>query len=241
MQRLPKILARAGLGSRRAVEQLIAQGRVSLNGQVVTDPGTRVDLARSVVRVDGRLVRPPTSYRYLLFNKPPGYLTARRDDFGRATVMEFIPEEWRSLLFPVGRLDKDTSGLLLLTNNGDLAQRCLHPSYHLPKTYRVTVVGVPSQAVLRRLRGGVDLEDGRTGPAEVWLRESCGETAVLELTIHEGRNRQVRRMCGAVGHRVLALHRISMGPLELGDLPLGEWRELTAEEVQALGEACGLA
>jgi pseudouridine synthase len=199
-----------------------------------------VDLEHSLVRVDGRILRPSAELRYVLLNKPAGYLTARRDDFGRTTVMALLPEEWRTQIFPVGRLDKDTTGLLLLTSDGDLTYRCLHPSFHFPKTYRATVAGIPPESVLRRLRGGVELEDGPTAPAEVWLREHRGDRAVLEITIHEGRNRQIRRMCGAVGHKVLELERLSMGPLELGGLPRGAWRELTPAEVRALRAACDL-
>ena len=240
MERLPKLLARAGLGSRRAVEQLIAQGRVTVDGQVVSKPGAQVDPDRSVVRLDGRLVRVATARRYLLLHKPAGLLTARRDDFGRRTVMELLPEEWRTLVFPVGRLDKDTTGLLLFTDDGDLTYRCLHPSHHVPKTYRVTVARAPSEKTLRQLRQGVELDDGTTAPAEVWLRKATAEGAQVEITIGEGRNRQVRRMFGAVGHPALALQRIAMGPLRLGDLPEGQWRELTDAEVKGLQEACGL-
>ncbi len=154
--------------------------------------------------------------------------------------MELLPEEWHGYVFPVGRLDKDTTGLLLLTSDGDLAYRCLHPSHHVPKTYRVTVAQAPSERTLRQLRQGVELEDGLTAPAEVWLKQSGSEGAKVEITIHEGRNRQVRRMFGAVGHPVLALERLSMGPLTLGNLPPGQWRELSEREVQSLREACGL-
>jgi 23S rRNA pseudouridine2605 synthase len=211
-----------------------------VDGQVVTDPSVKVDPEQSLVRVDGRVLRPPAQLHYVVLNKPTGYLTARRDDFGRATVMELLPEAWRTRLFPVGRLDKDTTGLLLLTDDGDLAHRCLHPSYHFPKTYRATVAGVPPEQALRRLRSGVELEDGKTWPAEVALVASQGDRAVLEITIHEGRNRQVRRMCGAVGHKVLELERVAMGPMRLGKLGRGEWRELTEAEVRSLRQACEL-
>jgi 23S rRNA pseudouridine2605 synthase len=211
-----------------------------VDGQVVADPSAQVDTERSLVRVDGRLVRVTTARRYVLLNKPPGLLTARRDDFGRRTVMECLPAEWHAHVFPVGRLDKETTGLLLLTDDGDLAYRCLHPSHHVPKTYRVTVARAPSEKSLRQLRQGVELDDGRTAPAEVWLQRTTAQGAQVDITIREGRNRQVRRMFGAVGHPVLALERISMGPLQLGKLPQGEWRELREEEVQALREACGV-
>ncbi len=154
--------------------------------------------------------------------------------------MELLPEEWHSHVFPVGRLDKATTGLLLLTSDGDLTFRCLHPSHHVPKTYRVTVGKAPHEKTLRQLRQGVELEDGLTAPAEVWLKRTTPEGAQVEITIHEGRNRQVRRMFGTVGHPVLALERLSMGPLRLGDLPQGQWRELTEGEVRELREACDL-
>ncbi len=153
--------------------------------------------------------------------------------------MELLPATWRGQLHPVGRLDKDTTGLLLFTDDGDLTYRCLHPSRHVPKTYRVTVARVPNEQALRQLRQGVELDDGPTAPAEVWLKRAGPGGAEVEITIHEGRNRQVRRMFRAVGHPVQALERIAMGSLRLGDLPQGEWRELTGEEVQALKEACG--
>ena len=153
--------------------------------------------------------------------------------------MDLLPPELRQVVFPVGRLDLTTTGLLLLTSDGDLAQRCLHPSYHLPKTYRAKVAGIPAESELRRLRGGVELADGWTAPAEVWLRASTAKTAVLELTLREGKNRQVRRMCEAVGHEVLELQRLSMGPLTLDRLAQGSWRELTEKEVEGLRAACG--
>lgn len=181
----------------------------------------------------------PAERLYLALNKPPGLLTARRDDFGRRTVMELLPEAWRSRLFPVGRLDKDTTGLLLFTDDGDLAYRLLHPSRHVPKTYRVQVAQTPSDHTLRRLRSGVELEDGVTAPADVVLIHPAPPHAEVEITLREGRNRQVRRMFQAVGHPVLALTRVAVGPLRLGDLPLGQWRELQAEEVAALRAACG--
>ncbi len=191
------------------------------------------------MRVDGKLLRVPAESLYVVLNKPPGLLTARRDDFGRRTVMELLPEPWRSRLFPVGRLDKDTTGLLLFTDDGDLAYRLLHPSRHVPKTYRVQVAQTPSDHTLRRLRSGVELQDGLTAPAEVVLIRAGPPCAEVEITLREGRNRQVRRMFQAVGHPVLALARVAVGPLRLGDLPLGQWRELEAEEVAALRAACG--
>jgi 23S rRNA pseudouridine2605 synthase len=173
-------------------------------------------------------------------NKPAGLLTARRDDFGRRTVMELLPPEWATAIYPVGRLDKDTTGFLLFTNDGDLAYRCMHPSHHVSKTYLATVLGLPDEASLRRLRHGVDLEDGMTYPAEVWLRHRRREEAQVEITIHEGRNRQVRRMFKHIGHPVRQLERIGFGPLRLGDLGRGEWRPLDPDEIRSLRAACDL-
>ncbi len=176
-----------------------------------------------------------------MLNKSAGYLSARKDDYGRPTVMELLPEKWRQLLSPVGRLDKATTGLLLLTDDGEVAFRCTHPSHHVPKTYRVTVERTPDEYTLRRLRSGVELDDGLTAPAEVWLKEHHRDGAVLEVILHEGRNRQVRRMFKAVSHPVLQLERIAMGPLRLHDLAQGKWRELSEAELTELREACGLA
>lgn len=240
MERLVKLLARAGVASRRAAAELLAQGRVTVDGAAVTDCAAQVDPQRSLVRVDGRILRLPSAATYLLLDKPAGYLSARRDDFGRATVMDLIPEPLRATLYPVGRLDLDSTGLLLLSDDGELTYRLLHPSHHVPKTYRVRVSGVPSDQSLRRLRSGVELGDGVTAPAEVWLRETGRGEATLEITLREGRNRQVRRMCQAVGHPVTELQRVALGPLTLGDLPPGQWRPLTEGEVRALRQAVGL-
>jgi 23S rRNA pseudouridine2605 synthase len=229
-ERLQKVLARHGFGSRRVAEELIEDGRVTVNGEVAV-LGARVDPERDRVEVDGV----PTGVRpdlvHYLLNKPPGVVTTAADPQGRSTVVELVPGEPR--VFPVGRLDADTEGLLLLTNDGDLAHRLTHPSYGVDKEYVAWVEGRPSRAALRRLREGVDLDDGRTAPAQASLLEPD----VIRLTIHQGRTRQVRRMCEAIGHPVRRLVRVRIGPLADRGLPPGSWRPLTTEEIRSLEQA----
>lgn len=228
--RLQKLLARIGLGSRRAVEELIADGRVTVNGEVA-ELGNRADPDTDRIEVDGALigVRPDTVW-YLL-NKPAGVVTTAADTHGRPVVVDLVPPEPR--VFPVGRLDLDTEGLLLLTNDGEVTNRLTHPSYGVDKEYLAHVEGRPSRGALRRLREGVELDDGRTAPAKV----STVAPDVVRLTIHEGRNRQVRRMCEAVGHPVRRLVRVRIGPISDRNLGPGEWRPLAVEEIIALERA----
>ncbi|HVF76519.1 MAG TPA: pseudouridine synthase [Acidimicrobiales bacterium] len=227
-ERLQKVLARVGFGSRRVCEDLIAEERVTVNGEVAV-LGRRVDLDTDRVEVDGHPVGIKPGLVYYVLNKPRGVVTTAADTHGRPTVVELVPDEPR--VFPVGRLDADTEGLLLLTNDGELTHRLTHPSFGVEKEYVAEVEGHPTPAEVRRLREGVELEDGMTAPAKVAL----GDTNVLRITIHEGRNRQVRRMCEAVGHPVTRLVRIRIGPLTDRRLKPGEWRALTLEEVRALG------
>ena len=226
-ERLQKALARAGLGSRRTCEELIADERVTVNGVVAT-LGDRVDPDQDEVTVDGVVVGVRPGLVHYVLNKPAGVVTTADDPHGRPTVIELVPSEPR--VHPVGRLDLDTEGLLLLTNEGELTHRLTHPSFGVDKEYLAEVEGIPSRGALRRLREGVDLDDGRTAPARVSL---LGDH-LLRLTIHEGRNRQVRRMCEAVGHPVTRLVRTRIGPLTDRTLGPGEWRELTGAEVQEL-------
>jgi 23S rRNA pseudouridine2605 synthase len=226
--RLNRFLASTGLGSRRAVEELIRAGRVTVNGEVA-GLSARVS-ADDDVRVDGRQVSAEAT-TCLLLNKPAGVVTTAADTHGRRTVLDLVDSPLR--LFPVGRLDLETTGALLLTNDGDLAHRLMHPRHGVEKTYLARVRGHPDQGVLERLSAGVSLEDGMTAPAVVTL--PAADT--IELTIHEGRNRQVRRMCEAVGHPVVQLHRSRYAGLGLGDLQPGEWRELTSEELSSLSSA----
>lgn len=237
--RLQKLLAERGVCSRRQGEEWIRAGRVRVNGVVVTELGTKVDPAADRVEVDGRPLPPaPASYVYVMLNKPPLVLTTWHDPRGRPTVRHLVEAQRPDLprLFPVGRLDWDSEGLLLLTNDGELAFRLVHPRYEVAKTYRVTVGSPVSDRELARLAQGVELEDGPTRPAKV---ERKGEREFL-LTIREGRNRQVRRMCQAIGHEVVRLVRVAEGPLRLGHLPSGRLRLLTPREVAALRRAVQL-
>ena len=235
--RLQKFLARAGVASRRASEKLIEAGRISVNGQVVTELGTKVDPEADEVRLDGAPVRKAAEAVTLMLNKPAGYLTSMKDPQGRPCVAQLVPLDEFPALYPLGRLDYDTTGLLLFSTDGELGNAVLHPSHHVDKTYRALVKGKPSEAALDRLRSGVVLDDGPTQPAEVRLAGRKGKNAYVEIIIHEGRKRQVKRMCEAIGHPVLQLHRASFGPLELGDLPEGKYRVLSKQEVAALERA----
>ena len=238
IERLQKFMARCGVASRRACETLIAQGRVRVNGRTVTEPGFKVDPDQDEVRVDGRVIRPAPGFRYIMLHKPAGYVTTVSDPQGRPTVMALVPADRR--LYPVGRLDLDTEGLLLLTDDGALAHRLTHPRYGVPKVYRARVAGVVGEEALARLRHGVMLDDGPTAPARVRLLRQDPAAALLEIELKEGRKRQVRRMCQAVGHPVLYLRRVAFGPLRLGRLPKGQYRSLTPAEVEALKRAAGL-
>jgi len=227
--RLAKLLAHAGVASRRAAERLVAEGRVKVDGEVLTDPARNVDES-SDVEVDGRPVRPEPREVHAL-NKPAGVVSTALDTHGRRTVVELVPSRRR--LYPVGRLDADTTGLILLTNDGELAERLTHPRYGVEKVYLARVEpSRVSKRALRALRDGVELEDGRTAPARV-RSVAPGE---LEISLREGRKRQVRRMCRAVGHRVTELERIGFGPLKLGDLAAGQSRRLSAAEVERLSK-----
>jgi 23S rRNA pseudouridine2605 synthase len=236
MQRLQKLIAAAGVASRRQAETLITAGRVTVNGQVITELGTRVDPAGDVVAVDGVPLTQP-AHRTLLLHKPAGYVTTCEDPQGRPTVMALVPPI--PGLHPIGRLDQDTTGLLLLTNNGALTFALTHPRHHVSKVYRAGVQGNPPDAGLRSLEEGITLEDGLTAPAHVRVVARGPQESLIDLTIHEGRKRQVRRMFAAIGHPVRTLARLRLGPLTLGDLPEGAWRELTPLELAALNQAAG--
>ena len=239
-ERLARFLAHAGVASRRHAEQLIAAGRVQVNGVIIREQGSRIDPNRDVVRVDGKVVQSASEHVYLLLHKPVGYLCTASDPQGRPTVLDLLSPEMRALrVYPVGRLDYDTSGLLLLTNDGDFALRLTHPRYELEKCYEALVQGVPAYAALRALRQGVTIteDNGRrykTTPARASTLRQSGENTWLELRIHEGRKRQVRRMLAAVGLTVLTLKRAAIGELTLGKLSSGQWRHLTDEEIEKL-------
>jgi len=226
-ERLQKVLARAGIGSRRVAEEMIEAERVQVNGEVAV-LGRRVDPERDVVAVDGTPIGTAPGLVYRLLNKPSGVVATADDPQGRPTVVQLVPTEPR--VVPVGRLDLDTEGLLLLTNDGQLHHRLTHPSFGVEKEYLAEVEGAVAAKTLQRLRYGIELEDGRTAPA----RASSPAPNLLKLTIHEGRNRQVRRMCEAVGHPVRRLVRTRIGPLSDSQLRPGTWRDLTRDEVRAL-------
>jgi 23S rRNA pseudouridine2605 synthase len=231
-ERLQKFLARAGVASRRTAEDIIRAGRVAVNGQVVTEMGVKVDPDRNEVKVDGRIVKVQSALVTLMLHKPSGYVCTTRDPEGRRIVTELLGHR-TDRLYPVGRLDYDATGLLLLTNDGELAYRLTHPSYLVPRTYRVTVTGEVSRETLRQLTAGVDL-DGRIVYPEVAVIKREPEKTVLEITVHEGRYHLIKRLVEQVGHPVMKLKRIAFGPLRLERLPRGTFRELTGKEVQAL-------
>lgn len=234
--RLQKYLARAGVASRRGSEDLIVAGRISVNGVVVTELGTKVDPSCDEVAVDGSVVRQQDTNVYVMLHKPLGYVTTMSDPQGRPTVAELVPVTLYPGLFPVGRLDLNTSGLLLFTTDGELGNGLLHPRKKVAKRYRVTVDGTMTEREARVLRGGMMLDDGPCAPAEVTI-ESADVTSDVTISITEGRKRQVRRMFSAVSHPVLTLHRDRFGDVELGTLPVGEWRLLEADEVNSLKAA----
>ena len=237
--RLQKVLAAAGIASRRGSEILISEGRVEVNSEIVTEQGRRVDPERDVIRVDGARIPPPRRHRYLALNKPRGVVTTMSDPEGRRTVADLVSESKKDRLFHVGRLDTDTEGLLILTNDGDFAHRLAHPSYQVPKTYIAEVAGLVGEQALSRLRRGITLEDGSVRPTSVKIVSTAGDKTLLKITIQEGRNRIVRRTMEAVGHPVRRLSRIGIGPVRLGNLKVGEYRELTREELGGLLDLIG--
>jgi 23S rRNA pseudouridine2605 synthase len=236
--RLQKILSAAGVASRRASEQMILDGRVTVNGETVRELGTKADPAKDAIKVDGRRIKTDVTNRYIVLYKPKGYVTTRKDPEGRRTIMDLIGEG--DYIYPVGRLDYDSEGLLLLMTDGELAERLMHPRHEVEKVYEVIVKGTPDQAAIDKLRKGVYIEGGRTSPAHVHTGTTVKghkPTTKLTITIHEGRNRQIRKMCSAVGLPVWELRRVRMGPIGLGRLKPGQWRDLTDEEVRRLKAA----
>lgn len=233
--RLQKLIAGSGLASRRKAEEMIVNGLVTVNGVVVTELGTKVDPDRDHVKIQGRHLKPPQPYVYLMLNKPKHVMSTLHDPGGRTTIKTLL-HGVSVRVFPVGRLDFDSEGLMLLTNHGDLAQALLHPRYHVPKTYLIKVKGVLTDDEIRTLERGVKLDDGVTGPAAVKKVRKAEQNSWVEITIHEGRKHQVKRMLEAVRHQVLKLIRVRMGPLRLGDLGPGEFRFLTDREANALRE-----
>lgn len=236
--RLQRFLARAGIASRRAAEELIRQGRVKVNG-LKAEIGSRVDPARDEVRLDGRLISLETQLIYLALHKPRNCVTTARDPQGRSTVFDFLPD-LGVRIFPVGRLDYDADGLLLLTNDGELANRLLHPRYGISKVYEVKVKGHPDGMALQRLRLGVELDEGTTAPAGVELIRELPTAAWIKIRLHQGWNRQIKRMGEAVGHPVLRIRRIAYGPVRLGKMRPGEFRLLGPEDIRRIRQDAGL-
>ena len=234
---LLKVLANAGVASRRKCEELITAGKVTVNGEVVTELGVKADPTKDAITVSGKAIKKEAKV-YIMFNKPKGVITSVSDPQGRSVVTDYL-KEIKERLYPVGRLDYDSEGLLLMTNDGDLAHKLTHPSHHVPKTYHATVERVPHGNSLEKLQKGIKLEDGITAPAEVEYHDIDPEKkfATISITIHEGRNRQVRRMFDAINHPVIRLKRISFGGLSLGNLQRGKNRRLTADEISKLQES----
>lgn len=235
-ERLQKVMAHAGVASRRACEELIRKGRVTVNGRVVDEMGLKVDPAKDRIAIDGRIFSGPEEPVYLMLNKPSGFVTTVRDPRGRRTVLDLIGN-LPGRVYPVGRLDYDTEGLLLLTNDGELTNALTHPRHEVPKTYLAVAQGVVGRDKVNVLKRGVRLSDGPTAPAKVRVLKVEEGATSLEITIHEGRNRQIRRMMEAIGHPVTFLKRIRFGPLTLRGLRLGEYRALTPAEVEKLKSA----
>ena len=232
--RLQKYIAMSGRASRRASEELINEGRVYVNGKRVNEQGVKVEIGCDRVEVDGELLKVFDKKIYIALNKPAGYVTTTKDQFDRPTVMDLVEREIHTRVFPVGRLDYDTRGLLLLTNDGNFTYKVTHPKFHMNKTYIVTIKGGITIKGLNALRKGVVIDDYKTSPAEVEMISAEKGITVLKITIHEGKNRQVRKMMEAVGCKVSELERISIGNVELGNLPLGRWRYLTSHEISCL-------
>jgi len=239
-ERLQKILAKAGLASRRRAEEMIAAGRVAVDGQVITELGFKADPLTQRISLDGKRLPSQEAKEYWLVHKPQGVVSTVKDPQGRKRVVDMLPPE-AGRVYPVGRLDRDSEGLVLLTNDGQLAHHLMHPRYEVTKTYKVWVEGQPSAQALEQLRKGVDIGDERpTSPARVHTKAANPYRSKLSLVLNEGRKREIRRMCEAVGHPVTRLLRVALGPLKLGDLPPGAARRLSMAEVRELRQAAGL-
>ena len=235
--RLQKFLASAGLGSRRHCEEYIRDGRVTIDGEPATDLGVRVDPRRQIVKVDDERVKPQKK-RYYLLNKPPGYVCTNSDPQGRPRAIDLVPQE-EARLFTVGRLDESSRGLILVTNDGELAHRMAHPRFSIPRHYQVQVAGKPTPEVFKQLREGIHFSDGRFSVSGVRTIRSQGKSTILEIELNQGRNRELRRMLARVGHKVMSLERVTFGPLKLGRLALGKYRPLRDDELAELRELAG--
>ena len=232
-ERLQKVMSEFGVASRRKCEDMIAAGRVKVNGCLIAEPGSKVDKEQDVIEVDGKIIKSSESKVYILLNKPVGYITSAKDQFGRPTVLDLL--RGISLrVFPIGRLDYDTEGLILLTNDGDLTYRITHPKHNIDKTYRALIRGEADQIDIDTFKNGLAIEDYITSSARMEIIRYEKGNSIVDITIHEGKNRQVRKMCSAIGHDVIKLKRIQIGKLGLGDLKTGEWRYLSDAELEYL-------
>ncbi len=236
--RLQKYIALCGVASRRKAEALIAEGKIQVNGITVYEMGVKIDPEKDRVSFNGKDIQPESEKQYILLNKPTGYVTTMKDQFDRPTVTDLVADI-AERVYPVGRLDYNTSGLLIMTNDGDFANQIMHPSRHVDKTYIAKVKGVLEFSSLMRLREGIDIGNYTTAPAQVDVMKKHMDYTIVEITIHEGKNRQIRRMFDAVDHPVLSLKRISIGKIALGDLEVGKWRHLKASELASLRKESG--
>ena len=233
--RLQKYMAMCGAASRRGAEEIISAGRVTVNGEKITEQGVKVEIGADTVKLDGKVIKPSGKMYYIMLNKPVGYVTTVKDQFERPTVIDLVGTEINERIFPVGRLDYETEGLLLLTNDGEFTYKVTHPKHNIDKTYIAVLKGGITIKGLAQLRSGVKLDDGFvTSPAQVEMLDAENGHTTIKITIHEGKNRQVRRMFEAVGSKVKELQRVSVGTVELGNLPLGRWRHLTSHEINYL-------
>jgi 23S rRNA pseudouridine2605 synthase len=229
MERIQKYIARCGVTSRRKAEELIKQGKVKVNGELIKDI-ILVDPERDIVEVNGKIIKPEEKKVYIMLNKPIGYVTTVKDEKGRRTVLDLIDVKER--IYPVGRLDYDTSGLLILTNDGDFAYKLMHPSKEVDKVYIAEVEGIPTEKELEMFRNGLKIEDYITSKAKIEILKIIDKNAIVRIVIHEGKNRQVRKMCEKIGHKVLKLKRVQIGKIKLGSLEVGKWRYLKKEEIE---------
>lgn len=233
-ERLQKYLASCGIASRRKAEELITEGKVEVNGKIVDKPGTKVDPSKDIIKYQGKVVKKEEDYIYILLNKPIDYVTTVKDQFNRPSVLDLVKVNKR--IVPVGRLDMYTSGALILTNDGDFIYKVTHPKHEIEKTYTVTIKKIINEEAVEKLRKGVKVEDYITKPAKVKILKTDNEKNIsrLEITIHEGKNRQVRKMCEAVGYKVIALHRSKIAGIGVKDIPLGKWRYLKTKEIEKI-------
>jgi len=237
-ERLQKVMSEFGVASRRKCEEMIASGKVKVNGQLVIEQGCKVDKEKDIIEVDGKIIKNIEIKSYILLNKPVGYITSVKDQFGRPTVLDLL-KDLSARVFPIGRLDYDTEGLILLTNDGELTYRITHPKHNIDKTYRALVRGEVSEQDIKAFSMGIAIEDYVTAPARLEIIRCSEGNDIIDITIHEGKNRQVRKMCSAIGHEVIRLKRIRIGKIGLGALKPGEWRKLSEPEINYLKEYRG--